>query len=152
MQTRHDFGVLLNLGFGVFKAQLHAHLAREGYADVGPTFGYVFRILEQDAVSLRELAQRLAMTAQGAHKVVEDMVAKGYVRREADARDARVTRLALTRRGAQAVAAARAFHAAFEQDLAQRYGARDVQAARRLFEKLVAEQDGGEFEPALRPF
>jgi DNA-binding MarR family transcriptional regulator len=146
-----DFGVLMNMAFGVFKSQLHAHLAAGGYADVGPTFGYVFRILEAEAVSLRELAARLGMTAQGAHKVVEDMVAKSYVRREADPHDARVTRLRLTPRGMAAVAAARDFHATFEAGLAARYGARDAQAARRLFEKLVAEQAGGGFEPALRP-
>ena len=40
-----DFGVLLNLAFGSFKAGLHAELARAGFDDVGPSFGYVFRLL-----------------------------------------------------------------------------------------------------------
>lgn len=147
-----DLGVLLNVAFGVLKTELHAHLAKAGYDDVGSSFGYVFRLLEHDALSLRELAGRLGMTPQGAHKVIEDMVAKDYVRRTPDPEDGRVTRLRLSARALAAMASARKFHAKFEAALAKRHGAGPMAALRAVLEGLASDaQDDGELA-ALRPF
>lgn len=147
-----DFGVLLNVAFGAFKAQLHRHLAEAGFADVGPSFGYVFRLLLARPASLRDVAERLGISAPGALKLVDDMVAKGYVQRMEHPTDGRVKRLVLTERGRQAVTAARRFHAMFEQGLAQRLGAPQVAAARAVLEQVVAHLSDAELEAGLRPF
>jgi len=39
----YDFGVLLGLAFQTFVDHLNASLARHGFADIRPAFGYVFR-------------------------------------------------------------------------------------------------------------
>ena len=133
-----DFGVLLNVAFVAFKEALDADLAAAGFDDIGTSFGYVFRRLDEAPCSLSELAAQLGMSAPGALKVVDDMVAKGYVSRSADADDRRVKRLELTERGRAALGRARSFHRQYEQALAQRLGARQVALARGLLEAMAA--------------
>jgi DNA-binding MarR family transcriptional regulator len=133
-----DFGVLLNVAFVAFKEALDADLAAAGFADIGTSFGYVFRLLDEAPCNLSELAVQLGMSAPGALKVVDDMVAKGYVSRSADADDRRVKRLELTQRGRAALGRARSFHDKYEQALVQRLGMRQVAAARKLLEAMTA--------------
>lgn len=134
-----DFGILLNLGFGAFKDALHDHLAGHGFDDLGGSFGYVLRTLEPhgDGMSLKDLAAALAVTPQGTLKIVEDMVAKGYVARTPDAQDSRVKRLSVAPRGEALLAHARAFHRQFEARLAKRHGADALEATRRVLESLA---------------
>ena len=128
-----DFGVLLNLAFASFKEQLDAHLAGNGFDDLGPSFGYVFRLLQSGSFNLRQVADQLQITPQGALKIVNDMIAKGYVKRkEPGGADARVKPLVLTPRGKQAVTAARAYHARYEKALASRFGARAIATVREV--------------------
>jgi len=141
-----DFGVLLNLAFGSFKAGLHAELARAGFDDVGPSFGYVFRLLATRPHNLSEVAGALAITAPGALKIVNDMVDKGYVERQAHAVDARQKLLALTSRARRAMTVARQFHAQFEAALARQLGTGDARAARRVLEAIVAAAPAGEVQ------
>lgn len=133
-----DFGVLLNVAFVAFKDALDAELAAAGFDDIGTSFGYVFRLLGEAPRSLSELALQLGMSSPGALKVVDDMVAKGYVSRSADADDRRVKRLELTDRGRAALGRARAFHEMYEQALVQRLGMRQVAATRKLLEAMAA--------------
>ena len=137
----HDFGVLLNLSFGAFKSELHLALARAGFDDIGSSFGYVFRLLADEPRNLRDLAESLGMSAPGALKIVNDMVAKGYVERMEHAEDARQKLLGLTPRARKAMRAAHAFHHEFEAALAQRVGASQTRAARSLLEAIVSAAD-----------
>jgi DNA-binding MarR family transcriptional regulator len=88
------------------------------------------------------LASRLHLTPQGAAKIVDDMVRRGYVLRQTDPDDGRARRLVLAPRGEQALAEARAFHAAFEQRLSELHGADEVMQVRAVLEALVAGSDG----------
>lgn len=137
-----DFGVLLNIAFNSFKNALEDDLAAAGFDDVGPSFGYVFRLLSDGSCSLSELAHQLHMTSPGALKLVDDMVAKGYVSRSADAADKRVKRLGLTERGRSALERARMFHLRCEQALADRLGERRVAATREVLSALAAAENG----------
>lgn len=132
-----DFGILLNLAFGAFRQALDDDLATAGFRDIGPSFGYIFRRLADRPCSLSKLAKQLGMTSPGALKVVDDMVAKGYVTRRPDAIDRRVKQLELTERGQAALARARNFHRTFEQALVRRHGAPQVDATRQLLEAMV---------------
>ncbi len=145
-----DFGVLLNLAFGAFKSRLHAHLAAKGFDDLGPSFGYVFRILADGPSSLREIAEHLDMSAPGALKIIDDMVAKNYVLRTADAQDGRIKRLTLTARANKAMVLAAAFHSEFEREVCMRVGERRGAAARAVLEDIVAFAQKGD-AVRLRP-
>ncbi len=133
-----DFGVLLNVAFGAFKSQLHARLAEDGFDDLGSSFGYVFRLLKGQPHSLSQVAAGLGITAQGALKVINDMVAKGYVERHEEPGDGRVKRLSLTPRALAAMAQAQRFHVEFEQALAAQVGAQQVAAMREVLETIFA--------------
>ncbi len=146
-----DFGILLNIAYGTFKAGLHEHLARAGIDDVGTSFGYVFRTLEAGPMNLRQLADVLAITPQGALKLVNSMVDKGYVERHDDAADGRVKQLALTDKSRNVIAQARRYHASFERAIAQRMGEERAAAARAVLEDILASHAPG-ITPGLRPF
>jgi DNA-binding MarR family transcriptional regulator len=149
-----DIGVLLGIAYGTFKDRLHAHLESHGYDDLGPSFGYVFRALEESSSSLSELAERLEITPQGAHKLVAEMIDRGYVERVDDEHDARVRRLHLSTRGKAALRAARRFHASVEHELVKKLGQTKVTAARAVLEELVVSGNLGTNARVvrLRPF
>lgn len=147
-----DFGVLLNIAFGVFKDRLHAHLAGAGFSDLGPSFGYVFRSLADGPLSLAQLAARLGISSQGALKIVAEMEALGYVQRRDDASDQRVRRVALAPRGRSALREARRFHADEEQRLATSLGERRVANARAVLEALAAGALDAASRSVARPF
>ncbi|MEO8183934.1 MAG: helix-turn-helix domain-containing protein [Deltaproteobacteria bacterium] len=139
--TSVDFGVLLGFAYKAFVDQLRAQLAAQGFDDLGAAYGYVFRALAADTLQLNELASRLEMTAQGALKIINEMETRGYVERRPDPEDGRAKQLRLTPRGRAALAAARRFHAVYEKRLRSMVGERDVSAARRMFESMLAEAD-----------
>lgn len=147
-----DFGVLLNLAFGALKHEMRAHMANAGFDDLGPSFGYVFRLVDQDSPSLAELAARLGMTPQGALKIVAEMIDKGYMHRIGDGADRRIKRLALSARGKRALAEARRFHGMFERELGSRMGKRRVATARAVLEAIIADASAQGLEMHLRPF
>jgi len=132
-----DFGILLHLAFARFKEALHAQMAKEGFDDLGTSFGFVFRALDGTALNLRGLAERLSISPQGALKIVDEMVAKKYVRRLADPDDKRATLLSLAPRGEKAIATAKRFHRCFEAELAERLGARRVADTRVVLAALA---------------
>lgn len=136
--SSEDFGVLLNLAYGAFKAELHAVMERDGFDDLGSSFGYVFRLLERAPATLRDVAAHLDITPQGALKVVDDMVRKGYLERRDHPDDGRLKLLVLTDRARAAIASARRFHRAFERRLGDRLGAAHGAAARAALEEIVA--------------
>ncbi|SHG75538.1 MarR family transcriptional regulator [Massilia sp. CF038] len=137
-QAEINFGILLNVGFGVFKTELHKVLAKKGYDDLGSSFGYVFRMLKEKPLSLKQVASNLGITAQGALKVINDMEAKGYVERHEEPGDGRMKRLALTARALAAMAEAQRFHIQYERDLAERFGDKQVASMRRILEAIYA--------------
>jgi DNA-binding MarR family transcriptional regulator len=147
-----DFGIVLALAYGAFVDELHEALAAAGFADLGRVDGYVFRALADEPLSLSTLAARLAVSNQAAVKVVDAMEARGYVTRVADAHDRRVKRLRLTARGEAALAAARAFHAAYEQRLAGELGPERAAALRAGLEQLAGRREAATGRAAgLRP-
>jgi MarR family transcriptional regulator for hemolysin len=133
----YDLGILLGLAYQDFVAELNAHLAQLGFDGIRPSFGYVFRALLEQDLTASMLAAQLGITAPGAGKLVEEMVAAGYVERVADPADARSRRLRLSRRGGRAVAAARRFHRQFEERLAAEHGTRAVATLRGVLEGIV---------------
>lgn len=145
MSTDTDIGILLGLAYAGFVAELRADLAARGFADLGPSSGYVFRVLGDRERSLSELAGLLGMTLPGAGKIVDEMERGGYVERHADRSDRRVKRLRLSPRGRAALKAARAFHGRFERRLPDGPGLRDV------LERIAAEATTGPAPRYVRP-
>jgi DNA-binding MarR family transcriptional regulator len=148
-----DIGILLTVALAAFKEGLHRHLAKAGYEDLGPGYGFVFRTLGQRSHSLAELAVQLGMTPQGALKIIAEMIDRGYVERRDDADDLRVRQLHLTTRGKAALKEARKYHAGAERTLVAEFGAKPVAATRALLASLAARLPAGSAaEKDARPF
>jgi DNA-binding MarR family transcriptional regulator len=133
---RDDFGVLLSLASLTFVENLNEALAKYPRFS-GAWTGFVLRALDEETMSLRQLAERLQMSSPGALKIVEPMVRDGYLRRVSDPNDKRVRAVAIAPKGRRALADARAFHAQFEADLIERLGPKKVAAAREVLEAIL---------------
>ena len=138
MTSPVDFGVLLGLAYQVFVDVLQIDLRVRGFDDIGTAYGYVFRALDAEELHLRQLAERLGMSDQGAAKIVNEMEQRGYLERHPDPVDGRVKKLRLSSRGAKALAPARRFHAAYVRRLGKSLSEDDLAATRRVLEAVVA--------------
>src|SRR3954453_22762487 len=137
MKDATDLGILLGLAYGNFVAEMRDSLAADGFDDLHRSFGYVARLRDGQEANIREIAELLGLTSQGAVKVVDEMQAAGYMRRVNDPADGRVRRVQLTEGGNAALAAARAFHARFETELAERVGPRKAAAFRSILTEIA---------------
>jgi DNA-binding MarR family transcriptional regulator len=138
--SRHDFGILLGLAYQAFVRELHADLSTHGFTEIAPTVGYVLRAIADEPINQRQLSKILGITDQGTAKIVSEMERAKLVERVDDPNDARARMLAVGVRGRKLLAAARRFHARFEQDLARQLGT-SVAATRRVLEAIVARAD-----------
>ncbi|APA95366.1 MarR family winged helix-turn-helix transcriptional regulator [Nocardia seriolae] len=134
-----DFGVLLGQAYQSFVQQLHAHLADHGHEVLGASYGYVLRALAESPRTASQLGEQLGITAQGAAKVVDEMVRHGYVERRPDPADKRAKLLHLAPRGEDMLRTVRDFHAAYEQRLADRVGPAKVATARTVLGEISDE-------------
>src|SRR5690242_20812012 len=78
---------LFAIAYRVLVDGLHDRLQAQGWTDVRPAFGFVLLAARDQPTSVTEVAALMGITKQAASKLVDAMVASGYVRREADSRD-----------------------------------------------------------------
>jgi DNA-binding MarR family transcriptional regulator len=78
---------------------IHAGVVARGFADLRPAHGFAFARLAPDGATISELAAHLSVTRQAAAQLVDELVAKGYVRRLAHPDDGRAQLIVLTERG-----------------------------------------------------
>lgn len=129
---------------------LLAEVRAAGHPDVRIAHGYVFQHLVEGAPTVGELAARLGVTQQAASKAVAELEGLGYVERRTDPADARIRRLALTERGAAAVAEARTARAALEAAIAEDVGEDAVATARAVLVAVLRRTGGLEGVAARR--
>jgi DNA-binding MarR family transcriptional regulator len=138
-----DFAILL-VGANRYVAErLNAAVARAGIDGMRTPYGYVIRALYGDRLTLTELADRLGVTKQAAIKVVDEMEARGFVKREPHAGDRRAKALALTPKGLAVRAAARKESRRMEAELRRELGPEDVAAMRRVLLRFLERHGGG---------
>jgi DNA-binding MarR family transcriptional regulator len=146
-----DFGIQLGLAYAAFVDWLNAELARAGFDDLGPAYGYVFRALAAGPSTLSALAEGLRITTQGTAKILTEMESRGYLCRTAHPDDARSRLIELTDRGRQALTTAGTLHGRYEEQLRERIGPGDAAALRRALAGLLALADVDPSSRLLRP-
>jgi DNA-binding MarR family transcriptional regulator len=137
MADATDIGILLALAYQQFVDELRAALAAEGVHDQGRSDGYVLRAVAAGPVTVSELAERLAISKQGAGQIVDDMVGRGYLERYPDPDDGRARLLRLSPYGRDVLAAARRFHRGYERRLRRTHGAEQVATLRAMLEAIA---------------
>jgi DNA-binding MarR family transcriptional regulator len=128
---------------------LHERLAERGWAGVRPAFGFVLLALRSGPVPLRDLPGALGTTKQAVSKLVDAMVAEGFVERGADPGDARAKRVQLSARGRFLLAEVETIWTDLEQDWAQVLGAERLAGLRNDLRVVLRDAHGGSL-PAVR--
>ena len=85
---------------------IQAGMSARGFSDVRPAHGYAFTRISAGEATNADIAEHLGITKQAASQLVEQLVARGYVVRRQDPRDARARLLVLTERGRACTVAA----------------------------------------------
>lgn len=128
-------GSLLSRAAREFDREVHGRLVARGYDDIRVGHGAVFARLGHGA-TVAELARRAGMTKQAMGELVDDLEAKGYLRRVPDPGDARAKVVRPTARGERHVADARRIVAAVEAAIGRRLGARRTRELRAALREL----------------
>ncbi len=111
--------------------ELHRRLHEQGFEEIRPAHGCVFRFVEPTGTRLTVLADQSGLTKQAVGEVADDLERLGYVERAADPVDGRAKLIRLTDRGARSRAAAVQIMGEIEAEWAERYGEDSVAATAR---------------------
>lgn len=131
---------LLDIVSEAFFAEFREELEQSEFGDVRPTHGCVFRYVEGEGLRLTDIAERAKLTKQSVGEIVDDLVARGYVKRIPDPEDRRAKLICLTERGERAQAHGRRLFAKVEKRWAERYGVERIAGLRELLEEVAADK------------
>jgi DNA-binding MarR family transcriptional regulator len=124
------------LAFGLLSASralvdgISAGVRARGFDDVRPAHGFAFSRLSAGGATITQLAEHLDITRQAAAQLVDELLAKGYVRRQPHPDDARARLITLTDKGWACTRAAEAAIADTARPWAAALGERQFQALR----------------------
>ncbi len=119
-------------------SELDSDLADRGFPDVRPGHAAVFLGVDRRSGSrLTDLAEHVRLTKQGMMAMVDDLEARGYVRRVPDPNDARAKLVRLTARGRRAAAECRRAVQSVEQRTRRQLGDRRYDTLRETLEELA---------------
>ena len=129
---------------------LHERLRARGWADVRPAFGFVLLAARDEPTTSTELAALMGTTKQAASKLVDTMVATGYVRRAVGTDDARQRPIRLTPRGNQLLSAVEEIYVELEREWADIIGPAQLRQIRDDLLRVLTVAHDGELPP-VRP-
>lgn len=131
---------LLDIAGEAMLAEFREELAKNGYEDLRPTHGCVFRFVREDGMRLTELAAHAGITKQSAGELVDDLVGLGYVERIADPADKRAKLICLTGRGEEAQRIGFGIFSELERRWGERFGRERFELLRALLEEIAADR------------
>jgi DNA-binding MarR family transcriptional regulator len=129
---------LLDIASEALFKEFRSELEQTEFRDIRPTHGCVFRYVQGEGLRLTDIAERADMTKQSVGEIVDDLAARGYVKRIPDPDDRRAKLICLTERGEEAQVFARRLFAKVEKEWAKRYGAERIGQLRELLEEIAA--------------
>src|SRR5436190_3753832 len=122
--------------------ELHRRLHEQGYSEIRPGHGCVFRFIDEEGTRLTELAERSGFSKQAVGEVVADLEALGYVERVPDPVDGRAKRIILTNLGREAFAAGRRIFADIERRWVAEFGEERIAQLRETVGLLLEAERG----------
>jgi DNA-binding MarR family transcriptional regulator len=131
---------LFEIAKDAFFEDFRAELEETEFGDIRPSHGCVFRFVRGPGMRLTVLAEMAGMTKQSVGEIVDDLVARGYVKRIPDPEDKRAKLICLTERGERAQATGLALFAKVEEQWKERYGERRITQLRKLLEEIAANE------------
>ena len=117
-------------------------LAERGYPEARPGHAVVFRYIDRrTGARLTDLAERTGMTKQAMMQVVDDLEARGLVRRVRDPQDGRAKMVRLTAKGRRFAPEARRARQAVEGRARRGLGDRRYEQLRASLAELIGEEE-----------
>lgn len=124
-------------------AELAADLAERGYPDLRPADTALFLTVDRRSGSrITDLAAEVRLTKQAMMTLVDELSARGYVRRVADPSDGRAKLVRLTAHGRRAATECRRAVQALEQRTRRQLGERRYETLREALEELALGTEG----------
>ncbi len=117
--------------------ELHRRLHEEGYDEIRPAHGCVFRFIQPAGTRLTVLAEQSGFTKQAVGEVADDLERLGYVERIADPLDGRAKLIRLTERGARSRETGVRIMGEIEAEWAERLGEDAVATLREVLEAVT---------------
>ena len=148
-QAQPPLARLFAIAYRQLITDLHAELARRGWTDVRPAYGFALLALREGPLSGGELGALMGMTKQAASKLVEALVDAGYARRGESTGDARVRPIELTDRGRLLQTTAEDIYRDLEDRWAETIGDDRLAALRADLIRVTSTEDGE--LPPVRP-
>jgi DNA-binding MarR family transcriptional regulator len=137
VHQRRPLPALLNHAKDLLVEELHERLSEEGFPEIRPGHGCVFRFVEPDGSRLTDLAERAGLTKQAVGEVVTDLEALGHVERVSCPDDARAKIIRLTDRGRAGAETAERIFADIEARWAREVGERRMATLRSTLEAIT---------------
>lgn len=128
---------------------LHERIRARGWLDVRPSYGYVLLAARDEHTSVTALAGLMGVSKQAASKLVDTMVAAGYISRDSADGDKRWRPVRLTPRGHALLAAVEEVYDELEADWARLVGPSDLENIRSVLVTVLTARHGG--LPPIRP-
>jgi len=123
---------LLRTAYNAMSAAIYRAVAQAAGAGLRPAHGNALEMLAiEDGQRLTDIAAQAGMTTQSMGELVDDLVAKGYLRRQEDPADRRAKRIYLTGKGRQIADAGHAATRQAEEQIQAALGPRQYQQLRR---------------------
>jgi len=122
---------LLRTAYNAMSAAIYRHVAQAAGAALRPAHGNALEMLAlQDGLRLTDIAAQAGMTTQSMGELVDDLVAKDYLRRQEDPADRRAKRIYLTGKGREAADAGEVATRQTEAQIQAALGPRQYQQLR----------------------
>ena len=123
---------LLRTAYNAISAAIYRHVKQAAGPGLRPAHGNALEMLAlHDGLRLTDIAAQAGMTAQSMGELVDDLVSKGYLRRQEDPADRRAKRIYLTGTGRQAADASYVATRTAEEQIQAALGPRQYQQMRR---------------------
>ena len=129
---------LLRTAYNVLSAAIYRAVTQAGTPGLRPAHGNAMEMLAiEDGLRLTDIADRAGMAPQSMGELVDDLVSKGYLRRQEDPADRRAKRIYLTAQGHRNVLASQQAVREAEAQIEALLGARQYQQLRRNLARIA---------------
>jgi DNA-binding MarR family transcriptional regulator len=130
--TAESTTTLLRTAYNAVSAAIYRAVTQAGAAGMRPAHGNAMEMLAiEDGLRLTDIAARAGMAPQSMGELVDDLVAMGYLQRQADPADRRAKRIYLTAKGRTNSEASKVATRNAEEQIQQALGQRQYQQMRR---------------------
>jgi DNA-binding MarR family transcriptional regulator len=121
----------------VYRSAIRKALVEEGYDDLPRDGAYVVGGVARAGAPLGELIKQMGVSQQAGGKLVDTLVARGYLDRSVDAKDRRRLTITLTERGQSAAAVVRSTVDQLDAQLVRRVGAESFENTLATLASLI---------------